>query len=122
MSSGKHFINEVEDPVECGLKHLLRQDHSLTLIESEKVLYRQQSTPKVLLLSGGGSGHEPAHAGYLGEGMLDICVRWANLRLSIGIPSTYRLAGSRITIRVCVPTLGVLQSSNVQLSISLGFS
>lgn len=38
------------------------------------VLYRQQTRPKVLLLSGGGSGHEPAHAGYLGEGMLDICV------------------------------------------------
>ncbi|KPM34506.1 Dihydroxyacetone kinase 2 [Neonectria ditissima] len=29
---------------------------------------------KVVLLSGGGSGHEPAHAGYLGEGALDAVV------------------------------------------------
>lgn len=26
------------------------------------------------MLSGGGSGHEPAHMGYLGDGMLDVCV------------------------------------------------
>lgn len=37
-------------------------------------MYRQQDLEKVLLLSGGGSGHEPAHAGYVGQGMLDICV------------------------------------------------
>jgi dihydroxyacetone kinase len=29
---------------------------------------------KVTLISGGGSGHEPAHAGYIGEGMLDAAV------------------------------------------------
>lgn len=29
---------------------------------------------KVGLVSGGGSGHEPAHAGYVGEGMLDAAV------------------------------------------------
>lgn len=29
---------------------------------------------KVALVSGGGSGHEPAHAGYVGEGMLDAAV------------------------------------------------
>ena len=29
---------------------------------------------KVALISGGGSGHEPAHAGYIGEGMLDAAV------------------------------------------------
>ncbi|KAH9214932.1 Dak1 domain-containing protein [Leptodontidium sp. 2 PMI_412] len=74
MPLGKHFINDVDRPVERGLECLLRLDQSLRLIKSEKVLYRQQTRPKVLLLSGGGSGHEPAHAGYLGEGMLDICV------------------------------------------------
>lgn len=25
-------------------------------------------------MSGGGSGHEPAHAGFVGEGMLDVAV------------------------------------------------
>ena len=29
---------------------------------------------KVSLISGGGSGHEPAHAGYIGKGMLDAAV------------------------------------------------
>lgn len=28
----------------------------------------------MILLSGGGSGHEPAHTGYVGEGMLDVVV------------------------------------------------
>jgi dihydroxyacetone kinase len=31
-------------------------------------------TRKVTLISGGGTGHEPAHAGYVGEGMLDVAV------------------------------------------------
>ncbi len=31
-------------------------------------------TNKVSLISGGGSGHEPAHAGYIGKGMLDAAV------------------------------------------------
>ena len=29
---------------------------------------------KVSLISGGGSGHEPAHAGFIGKGMLDAAV------------------------------------------------
>lgn len=32
---------------------------------------------KVALISGGGSGHEPAHGGYVGEGMLDAAVSGA---------------------------------------------
>jgi dihydroxyacetone kinase-like protein len=31
---------------------------------------------KVLLVSGGGSGHEPLHTGYIGQGMLDIALSW----------------------------------------------
>ena len=31
----------------------------------------QRATGKVALISGGGSGHEPLHAGYIGRGMLD---------------------------------------------------
>jgi dihydroxyacetone kinase-like protein len=33
-----------------------------------------KKTGKVALVSGGGSGHEPSHAGYVGEGMLDAAV------------------------------------------------
>jgi CheY-like chemotaxis protein len=40
--------------------------------EGRKFVRRKQSTPgKVALISGGGSGHEPLHAGFVGRGMLD---------------------------------------------------
>jgi dihydroxyacetone kinase len=32
--------------------------------------YASVSAKQVVLISGGGSGHEPAHAGFIGEGML----------------------------------------------------
>lgn len=35
---------------------------------------KKRNRSKVSLISGGGSGHEPAHAGYVGFGMLDACV------------------------------------------------
>jgi dihydroxyacetone kinase DhaK subunit len=35
---------------------------------------RERSTHKVNLISGGGSGHEPSHAGFVGRGMLDAAV------------------------------------------------
>ena len=39
------------------------------------VLYRNgKNDDKVILISGGGSGHEPAHAGYLGKGALDVII------------------------------------------------
>ena len=37
------------------------------------VIYRT-SSDRVKLISGGGSGHEPAHAGFVGEGLLDAAV------------------------------------------------
>ncbi|HSK68474.1 MAG TPA: dihydroxyacetone kinase subunit DhaK [Candidatus Limnocylindria bacterium] len=43
--------------------------------EGVEVIARREKTPgKVGLVSGGGSGHEPAHAGYVGRGMLDAAV------------------------------------------------
>ena len=38
------------------------------------IVRRSRDTAKVSLLSGGGSGHEPAHAGYVGRGMLSAAV------------------------------------------------
>lgn len=35
---------------------------------------RKLNRDKVTLISGGGSGHEPAHGGFVGEGMLDVAV------------------------------------------------
>ncbi|WP_371069079.1 dihydroxyacetone kinase subunit DhaK [Sediminibacillus sp. JSM 1682029] len=49
---------------------------SLKQLPDTMVLARKQParSEKVGLVSGGGSGHEPAHAGYIGEGMLDAAV------------------------------------------------
>lgn len=38
------------------------------------VIYRKSTKSRVSLLSGGGSGHEPSHAGFVGEGLLDAAV------------------------------------------------
>ena len=40
----------------------------------EVIARRQKKDGKVGVISGGGSGHEPAHAGYVGYGMLDAAV------------------------------------------------
>ncbi|SCU93996.1 LAMI_0E16314g1_1 [Lachancea mirantina] len=59
------------------LKGLARSNPGLTLIEHDRVVYRTASAPgsgnppKVTLISGGGSGHEPTHAGFVGDGALD---------------------------------------------------
>ncbi|KAJ4322393.1 Dihydroxyacetone kinase 2 [Fusarium piperis] len=76
MTLGKSFISGVSSPVERSLRSCILHDPSLSLIASEKVLYRRRDShpDKVVLLSGGGSGHEPAHAGYLGEGALDVVI------------------------------------------------
>lgn len=38
------------------------------------VIYRPDASSRVTLLSGGGSGHEPAHAGFVGPGLLDAAI------------------------------------------------
>ncbi|SCP97979.1 dihydroxyacetone kinase subunit DhaK [Anaerobium acetethylicum] len=47
----------------------------LEFIPKFKVIKKREiNKDKVSLISGGGSGHEPAHAGYVGKGMLDAAV------------------------------------------------
>lgn len=47
----------------------------LALLDTCMVIKRKHLNPdKVALISGGGSGHEPAHAGFVGYGMLDAAV------------------------------------------------
>lgn len=46
----------------------------VTCITDKNVLVRKNLTKKVTLVSGGGSGHEPSHGGYVGKGMLDAAV------------------------------------------------
>src|SRR5689334_1293977 len=69
----KKLINAVDQIIPESLAGLCTA-HSdlLTLGEEGKFVRRKQLTPgKVALISGGGSGHEPLHAGFVGHGMLD---------------------------------------------------
>lgn len=62
------------DIVLPALRGLARSSPWLHLLEQERVVFRKSTQPKVTILSGGGSGHEPTHAGFVGEGMLDAAV------------------------------------------------
>ncbi len=69
----KKFINGVDDLLAGQLAGLVAAHPSLVLHRDPVYVTRIDApvTGKVALLSGGGSGHEPMHAGYIGEGMLD---------------------------------------------------
>ncbi|XP_055638218.1 triokinase/FMN cyclase-like isoform X2 [Toxorhynchites rutilus septentrionalis] len=59
--------------VTSSLKGLIRTHGGLQLLEDRNCIVRLDNNPtdqKVKLISGGGSGHEPAHAGFVGKGML----------------------------------------------------
>ncbi|KAK9449619.1 Dak1 domain-containing protein [Limtongia smithiae] len=74
MSRFKSFAKDPQDLVVSSLGGLIRANPGLILLPEEKIVLRKSEHKKVIVLSGGGSGHEPAHAGYVGAGMLDVAV------------------------------------------------
>jgi dihydroxyacetone kinase len=74
----KKFINRPEDVVEEMLQGLVVLHPGSLRLPGHKVLIRADAQrvrdQQVAILSGGGSGHEPAHAGYIGAGMLSAAV------------------------------------------------
>ena len=72
----KKIINDVaavEEEMILGLVKAAPQ--KLRKLEYGTIVVREpKQEDKVALVSGGGSGHEPAHGGYVGEGMLDCAV------------------------------------------------
>lgn len=69
----KKLINAPETMLSESLNGLAAiHGDILVLGEDEKFVRRKTLKPgKVALVSGGGSGHEPLHAGFVGAGMLD---------------------------------------------------
>ena len=69
----KKLVNNPEHVVDEMIEGIVLADpDKLTRIEGFNVVVRKDSpSEKVALVSGGGSGHEPTHAGFVGEGMLD---------------------------------------------------
>jgi dihydroxyacetone kinase-like protein len=69
----KKFINKVDDILLESLSGFaLAHDDLVRLnLDPHFLTRKQKASNKVAIISGGGSGHEPLHAGYIGYGMLD---------------------------------------------------
>lgn len=71
----KKIINRPETVVTEMCKGLVLTNPDLEFVKKYKVIRKKNlDKNKVSLISGGGSGHEPAHAGFVGKGMLDAAV------------------------------------------------
>ncbi len=68
----KKLINEPDSVVDEMLDGMVAA-HDLRRLDGIEVVVREDAPVegKVGIVSGGGSGHEPTHAGYIGDGMLD---------------------------------------------------
>jgi dihydroxyacetone kinase len=75
----KKLINDPRGVVREMLEGICDLHPGLALLEGEDVVLRADipadpARRPVAILSGGGSGHEPAHAGYVGPGMLTAAI------------------------------------------------
>jgi dihydroxyacetone kinase-like protein len=72
----KKLINKVENIVEEMVHGIVASaPNKLAKVENYNVIFSKTfNKSNVALVSGGGSGHEPAHAGYVGNGMLTAAV------------------------------------------------
>ena len=73
-SSMKKFLNDPADLVSESLTGLAAAHADLLRYDAEARIVVRRDAPvsgKVALVSGGGSGHEPLHGGFVGRGMLD---------------------------------------------------
>ncbi|MFT4147749.1 MAG: dihydroxyacetone kinase subunit DhaK [Micrococcaceae bacterium] len=71
----KKIINKPQDVVPEMVKGLaLAHPDTIEQVPDTFVLKQKDIKKQVALISGGGSGHEPAHAGFVGDGMLQAAV------------------------------------------------
>ena len=72
INSVDNIVTEMLDGMACAYPKYLKRLEGLDV-----VVRANGSKGKVALVSGGGSGHEPAHGGYVGKGMLDAAIAGA---------------------------------------------
>lgn len=73
----KKLINNVDHVVDDMLEGMIKAyPNKIKKLDIGNIIVRKDAPikNKVALVSGGGSGHEPAHGGYVGKGMLDAAV------------------------------------------------
>jgi len=69
----KKLINSPETVLADALVGINASDDNVTVDFDNRVIYRSdvKADGKVAIVSGGGTGHEPLHGGFVGHGMLD---------------------------------------------------
>src|SRR6476469_4292485 len=69
----KKLINDVDDVLAESLDGFAVAHADIVTLGAERKFVRRKDLKpgKVALVSGGGSGHEPLHLGFVGHGMLD---------------------------------------------------
>ena len=101
----KKFLNSAQSVVPDMVEGMLLTDASLGRIGSFQALVRRshlaEDYPFVKIISGGGAGHEPAHAGFIGDGMLSAAI----LGNVFASPS---VAAVLATLRTCRSSKGIL--------------
>ncbi|KAK5078555.1 dihydroxyacetone kinase Dak1 [Lithohypha guttulata] len=73
----KHFFEDATVLVHSALNSLTLTNPSLAFDKENKIIYRRPTKDaevKVSMISGGGSGHEPGFAGFVGKGLLTASV------------------------------------------------
>ena len=66
-----HIINSIHSSIQQNINAITRMYPHLSQLKQLPVIYHNQHDSSVVpIISGGGSGHEPAHFGYVGDGML----------------------------------------------------
>ena len=69
INNPKDYLNEMIEGI------VSNEPTKLQRLEGFNVIARKNiNKNKVAIVSGGGAGHEPAHAGFVGEGMLDAAI------------------------------------------------
>lgn len=69
INSPANIVNEMVDGLVSSYPQLLDR-----IDDSQIIIRKNLPSDKVAIISGGGSGHEPSHAGFVGQGMLTAAV------------------------------------------------
>ena len=69
----KKFVNDVNNMLTESLSGFAKAHNDLVSLHLEPnyLTRKNKAKNKVAIVSGGGAGHEPLHAGFIGKGMLD---------------------------------------------------
>lgn len=104
----KKFLNETANAVNEVIEGLLlTQPNRLQRLEGHDVVLMNPipTQQKVQLLSGGGSGHEPCFAGFVGSGMLSGAVCGGVSDEFCGTSGNVMMARSILFLKDATPTL-----------------